>query len=174
MKVRAEFHLGEYTGKVILAAKPEEKADHLAMKLAAFAMFLPLGPVVEPGTDHPGLAGLDIRPDVCTFNEAGEMSIWIECGEVSINKLDKLARRVPETRIVVIKSENRQAIQLREKLKDVVKQGDRIEIWTWPEGAFRPWLLAMEDKTELYGEAQEKSFNLVINGFPYAVDLLSV
>ncbi|MCG3203632.1 MAG: hypothetical protein KCHDKBKB_00303 [Elusimicrobia bacterium] len=174
MKIRAELHLGDFSGKVILAAKPEEKADHLAMKLAAFTMFLPMGPIVEPSTDHPGLAGLDIRPDVCTLNEAGEIDVWIECGEVSINKLDKLARRLPETRIVVIKSDRRQALHLRERLTDEVKQGERIEIWTWLEGAFQTWLKAMEDKTELYGEAHEKSFNLVINGIPYAVDLISV
>lgn len=173
MKVRGELHLGDYSGNVILAAKPEEKADHLAMKLAAFAMFLSRGPIVEPSTDHPGLVGLDIRPDVCVMNEAGEISVWIECGEVSINKLDKLARRLPETRIVVIKSERHQATQMRQKLDAAVKQGARIEIWTWPEGTFSTWLQAMEDKTELYGDAHEKSFNLVINGVPYAVDLIS-
>ncbi len=174
MKIRGELHLGDHSAKVILAAKPEEKADHLAMKLAAFAMFLPLGPVVEPSTDHPGLAGIDIRPDVCAMNDAGEISIWIECGEVSINKLDKLARRLPETRIVVIKSEMRQAQQLRQRLTDEVKQGARVEIWTWPEGAFKTWLNAMEDKTELFGDAHEKSFNLVVNHVPYAVDLIAV
>lgn len=174
MKIRGELHLGDHSGKVILAAKPEEKVDHLAMKLAAFAMFLPFGPVVEPSTDHPGLAGLDIRPDVCTMNDAGEIAIWVECGEVSLNKLDKLARRLPETRIVVLKAEMRQAAQLRRRLDDEVKHGARIEIWTWPAGAFPIWLNAMEDKTELFGEAHEKSFNLVINGIPYAVDLLSV
>jgi hypothetical protein len=55
-----------------------------------------------------------------------------------------------------------------------VRQGDRIEIWTWPEGAFATWLRAMEDKTELYGEAHERSFNLVVNQVPYAVDLIAV
>lgn len=174
MKIRGELHLGGVSAKVILAAKPEERVDHLAMKLAAFAMFLPAGPVVEPSTDHPGLAGLDIRPDVCAMNDAGEISIWIECGEVSINKLDKLARRLPETRIVVIKADMRSAAQLRERLTDEVKQGARIEIWTWPQGTFQPWLNAMEDKTELFGDAHEKSFNLVINNVPYAVDLISV
>jgi uncharacterized protein YaeQ len=174
MKIRGELHLGEHSGKVILAAKPEEKLDHLAMKLAAFAMFLPDGPVVEPATDHPGLQGLDIRPDVCTTNDAGELAAWIECGEVSINKLDKLARRLPETRIIVIKSEMRQATQLRARLTDEVKHGARIEIWTWPEGTFKTWLNAMEDKTELFGDAHEKSFNLVVNNIAYAVDLVSV
>ncbi len=174
MKIRGELHLGDYSGKVILAAKPEEKLDHLALKLAAFAMFLPRGPVVEPSTDHPGLMGLDIRPDVCTFNDAGEINVWIECGEVSLNKLDKLARRLPETRIIVLKSEQRQATQQRQRLNDEIKHGARVEIWTWRENEFQPWLRAMEDKTELFGEAHEKSFNLVVNGVPYAVDLISV
>ncbi len=175
MKIRGELSLGGISSKVILVAKPEEKADHLAMKLAAFAMFLPLGPVVSPAMDHPGLAGLEIRPDVCAFNDAGEVSLWVECGEVSINKLDKLTRRLPETRIVVIKAQMRQAKQLRESLTDEVRHGKRIEIWTWPDAeSFDVWLHAMEDKTELFGEAHEMSFNLVVNQIAYAVDLVSV
>ncbi len=63
---------------------------------------------------------------------------------------------------------------MRAVLQEQIRQGDRVEIWTWPEGDFKTWLHALEDKTELYGEAHERSFNLVVNNVPYVVDLLSV
>jgi uncharacterized protein YaeQ len=173
MKIRAELHLGSDIQRVILAAKPEEKADHLALKLAAFAMFHEFRPTVEPSAQHPALLGMDIRPDLFFLNEAGDISTWIECGEVSINKLDKLTRRLPQTRIVVLKTTKHQADRLRITLGEQVRMGARIEIWTWPDNEFKTWLHALEEKTEIFGEAHEKSFNLVVNQTPIAVDLVS-
>lgn len=174
MKIRAELHLGDHSGKVILAARPEETADHLAMKLAAFAMFLPGDPIVEPSTDHPALQGLDVKPDVCVLDEGGGVKVWIECGEVSLNKLDKLSRRLTTARIVVIKSHYHQAVRLRAELEEKVRQSHKVEVWTWKEGDFKPWLHAMQDKTELYGDAHEKSFNLVVNNVAYSADLIEL
>ena len=173
MKIRGELHLNGREFKVILVARPEEKADHLAMKLAAVAMFMSSNPIVEPSADHPALQQADFRPDVMTLNDGGEIVLWIECGEVSVNKLDKVTRRFPSARIIVIKSRARQATQLRDMLSDI-RNGARIEIWTWPDGAFDQWLRAMQDKTEIFGEADEKSFNLVVNHEPYVTDLVSV
>ena len=174
MKIRAELHLGNHSGKVILAGRPEETADHLAMKLAAFAMFLPEDPIVEPSPDHPALDGYEVRPDVCVLDDGGQIKLWIECGEVSINKIDKISRRLTGARIIVLKAQRHQALKMRAVLQEQIRQGDRVEIWHWPEGDFKTWLHALEDKTELYGEAHERSFNLVVNNVPYAVDLLAV
>ncbi len=174
MKIRAELHLGADVQRVILAAKPEEKADHLALKLAAFAMFHNFHPTVEPSTQHPALQGMDIRPDLFYLDEGGDIATWIECGEVSINKLDKLTRRYPHARIVVLKTTKHQADRLRVALQEQVRLGGRIEIWTWPKDEFKEWLRALEDKTEIFGEAHEKSFNVVVNQTPIAMDLISV
>src|SRR4051812_23037851 len=127
MKIRAELHLGNYSGKFILAARPEETAAHLGLKLAACAMFLAENPIVDPSSDHVALQGYDVRPDVCVLDEGGQMKLWIECGEVSINKLDKLARRLNSARIVVLKSHRHQSLQLRARLESQVRQGERIE-----------------------------------------------
>jgi uncharacterized protein YaeQ len=174
MKIRAELHLGNYSGKVILAGRPEETAEHLALKLAAVAMFLPGDPIVDPSPDHPALDGYEVRPDVCVLDDGGQIKAWIECGEVSINKIDKISRRLTGARIVVLKSQRHQALKMRAVLQDQIRQGDRVEIWTWPADTFKHWLAALEDKTELYGEAHERSFNLVVNNVPYAVDLVSL
>jgi hypothetical protein len=166
--------LGGLSSKVLLVPKPEEKIDHLAMKLAAYAMFLPYAPVVEPSADHPSLYGFDIKPDVLAIDEGGGIKIWIECGEVTVNKLDKVVRRLPQTRLIVIKAMMRQAKQLRETLDAEVRQAARIQIWTWPEGDFQRWVSALADKTEIFGDAHEKSFNLVVNDTAYDCDLIEV
>jgi uncharacterized protein YaeQ len=173
MKIRCDLHL-EITSKVILVARPEEKIDHLALKLAGYAMFLKMEPIVEPSTDHPALSDIDFRPDVCALNEAGEINLWVECGAVALNKLDKVSRRFTTARIIVLKATLAEARRLRADVNDQLKYGSKIEIWTWPEGEFTAWKNALEDKTELFGEAHERWFNLVVNQTPYAVELISV
>jgi len=143
------------------------------MKLAAVAMFLPQSPIVDPSADHPALSDFDVRPDVLGVNMAGEIALWVECGETSTNKLDKVSRRLGQARIVVIKESMRQAKRQREVLNESVRQGQRIEIWTWKPGDFETWLKALGEKVEIFGDAHEKSFNLVVNQTPYAVDMLS-
>jgi uncharacterized protein YaeQ len=173
MKLRCELHL-EKTGNLILVAKPEETLDHLAMKLAAYAMFLADEPVVEPSSDHPALAGTDFRPDMFALNDAGEIRLWVECGAVAMHKLNKVTRLFPYARVIVLKGRLHEAQRLRKDADDELKHAGRIEIWTWPEGTFDLWKQALAEKTELYGEARERSFNLVVNQSAYAVDLLSV
>lgn len=172
MKIRTEIHLGGEPTKLFLATRLEEKADHLALKLAAAVMFHSRKTLVDPSADHPALSGLTHRPDVCLLDDAGQISHWIECGTVSIRKLDKISRRLPHARILILKSTVAEAERLRSSLKEDVKRGERIEIWTWPENEFKNWLSYLEEKTEIFGEAGEKAFNLVVNNNPYAVDLL--
>lgn len=174
MKLRCDLHLGQHASKLLLVPKPEEPFEHLALKLAAYAMFLPLSPVVEPSSNHPALMGSDIKPDVFTMDESGAISIWIECGSVSLNKLDKATRRFPQARIVVLKATLQEAERLRKELREQVRHEGRIDIWTWKNNDFSIWRSALDEKTEIFGEAHEKSFNLVVNDVAYAVDLVSV
>lgn len=137
-------------------------------------MFDELRPIVEPSSNHPSLGDLDLKPDVMILDEGGGISHWIECGPVSLNKLDKVARRLHSTRVIVLKASLREAHQLRKQLEDETRQSKRVEIWTWPDPMFRNWLNALHEKTELFGEARERSFNLVVNEIAYHTELISV
>lgn len=174
MKLRCELHLGSLTSKVVLVPKSEEKLDHLALKLAAYTMFLPQNPIVEPSSDHPSLLSCDIRPDLMALNISGEIDLWIECGFVSMRKLDKVTRRFPKARKIILKTSEREALRLRTDAKEQVKHHERLEIWCWPGEEFKTWLRAMEEKVEIFGEAHEKFLNLVVNQTAIAVDLQAV
>lgn len=174
MKLRCELHLNGKMSRVILFAKPEETLTHLALKLAAYAMFMPLNPIIEPSTDHSSLAGYEHKPDVMGLTDGGDISLWLECGQVSINKLDKITRRLHNSRIIVLKPTLREAKQMREFAERDVKQHQRLEIWTWQGNEFEPWAKALDEKTEIFGEAQERSLNLVVNNTAYSVDLITV
>jgi len=174
MKIRCDLHLNGKNRKIYLVPRPEEKLDHLALKLAAIAMFFDLNPIVEPSPDHPSLYGFAHRPDACVLDEGGQITHWIECGNVTLHKLDKIIRKLSGGRIIVLKATLREAEKLRKDLTAEVKNSERVEIWAWKDEEFKVWLKAIAEKTEIFGESREESFNLVINEVPYAASLASV
>lgn len=174
MKLRCELHLDGRVGRLILVPRREETLDHLALKLAAYAMFNAREPSVEPSSNHPALIGTDFRPDVMALDEAGTVNLWIECGAVTINKVDKVTRRFPYARVVVIKATEREALRLRADVDENVRHARRIEIWAFKDGDFAAWRQALGEKTEIFGDAAEKTFNLVVNETAFAAELVSL
>ena len=173
MKIRCDVNLNGHSEKVILVARPEEKADHLALKLAAYALFL--GRATHRRhllrSSRFGLDGIFVPIFAQGLNEAGRRSA---CGsnaaEVSINKLDKVAKRFPYARIVVLKEKRIPSRALaRAGFPEVVRNSGayRNLVLASREPSLR-WLNALQEKTELFGETEERSLNLVINDVAYA------
>lgn len=172
MNLRCDLHVNGRQKKLVLASQPEETFDHLALKLAAYLFFWKEEPVADPSLKHPALLGQEFRPALMALNDSGEVRLWIECGHVSLNKLDKLTRRFPHARWVVLKATPEEGRRLRRDLTD--KEVRRwIDIWAWPGDSFRQWRNAVEEKVEVFGETQEHMMNLTVNNVPLAVDLVA-
>jgi uncharacterized protein YaeQ len=121
------------------------------------------------------MAGQEFRPDLVALNDAGEIKLWIECGNVTVNKMDKLIRRYREARIVVLKETVHEAQNLRKMLaKNDIAHSERIEVLAFPGDSFKEWFRAIEETVEIVGEAGEKSFNLVVNAVPLSFDFQAV
>ena len=127
--------------------------------------------MVDAGPKHPALLGQEYIPDLMALNEAGEVSLWVECGKTTINKLAKVSRRFRWARLVVLKETEREALQMREVVDAELGAKAGVEIVAWPAGTFKEWLGALADKVEVYGEAGDLSLNLTVNEHPLAVDL---
>lgn len=170
MALRCDIHLNGGHRKLILSPRPEETHDHLALKLAAFLLFWAEEPVVDPSAKHPALLDQEFRPDLMALDLSGRMALWIECGFTSLNKLEKLPRRFPHARFVVIRESLRDGERVRRDLNDCLTRGT-VDVWAWREEDFKLWRDALDDKTEVFGDVQGRSFNLTINQTPLAVDL---
>jgi len=163
------------TKKLVLVSQENETLEHLALKLASFVLFFNLNPLVEVSSRNPAISNQEFKPDLLSLNEAGEIRLWIECGNVATHKLNKLIRRYRDARIVVLKGTHREAQNLRLALaKNDVAHSDRIEIFTFPDGQFEGWLKILEERVEIVGEIEEKSFNLVANGVSFSFDFVGV
>ncbi|MFH1619126.1 MAG: YaeQ family protein [bacterium] len=175
MKIRCELHINGGTRRVLLAGKEEETAEHLALRLSACMLFWEYRPAVGVGPRDPALSGMEFLPDLMGTGEDGRISLWVECGNVTVNKLSKLSRRLREARIVVLKESREDGLRLRAAVRDqITKEGDRIEILCWPAQEFRRWAGVLEESNHAVGEAQGCSLNMVLNESAFAVQLLPV
>lgn len=170
MALRCDIHLNGGHRKLILAAKPEEPPAHLALKLAAFVLCWEDNPIVDPSAKHPALLNQEFRPDLMALDAGGGVALWVECGPTSLNKLEKLPRRFPHARFLVIKENPREGERLRRDLNDRLSRGT-VAVWSWREEDFSLWKSALDEKIEIFGESTGRSLNLVINATPLAVDL---
>lgn len=172
LKLRCDLHLNGGSRKLVLVPGLHETDEHLALKLAAYLLFWDQEPVVEASPRHPALLGQEFIPDLLAVNEAGEISLWVECGKITMHKLGKLTRRFRWARLVVMRENEREALRTRSQVQDELgDKGKLVEILAWPQGAFPGWLGAMADKIEVYGEAGGLGLNLTVNEHPLAVDL---
>lgn len=173
MKLRCDLHLNEDHRRLLLAAEREETLEHLALKLSAFLLFWGQNPKVAPSLQHPALLGQEFRPDLMGLNATGEIALWVECGTITLHKLNKLTRRHPSARLVVIKASETAARRLRADATDQVDRHARLEIWAWPTEPFLVWLRALAETVTVVGEARGRSLNLVINDVPLVTDILA-
>jgi uncharacterized protein YaeQ len=170
VRIRCDLFLNGGHRRLLLVSQPQETLEHLALKLSAFLLFWDHDPSVEISLRHPALAGQEFRPDLAAFDVGGGIALWVECGNVALHKLGKLARRYPEARLAVVKASRAEAVKLRQDLEDE-ERAARIEIISWPQGAFAQWTRALSETVHVVGEASGLSLNLVLNETPVAVDL---
>jgi uncharacterized protein YaeQ len=87
----------EVRTRLFLSKHAGESIEHVLMKLLAYALFY-----------HPGLrvevpVGQHHKPDLVRTDERGEPVQWIDCGETTLRKLERITRHNRRTRIDIVK-----------------------------------------------------------------------
>ncbi|MDE2490655.1 MAG: YaeQ family protein [Elusimicrobia bacterium] len=170
MRIRGDLLVNGETRKPYLVGAPSEPDEHLAHRLAAYLLFWNEAPILDASPKTPALAGYEFLPDLLALDAAGEAKLWVECGTITLHKLTKVTRRLPRGRIVVMKETEREAARLRRDLEAQFDRPERVEILGWPDGAFRAWCAAVGEKTEIFGEADGRAINAVVNEVPLVVE----
>lgn len=174
MKIRCDLHLNGAHRRLVLVPQQAETLEHLALKLSGFLLFWDYAPLVELSLKHPALAGQDFKPDLVALDGSGGISLWVECGKVALHKLDKMTRRYPSAKLVVLKATEAEARRLREDAREKLDRQELLEIWAWRQADFEAWKGALRENTHVLGEASGRSLNLVINETPLAADLAAL
>lgn len=115
MSAKYSFHLKSADArlplpeKIIIGRQEEETVLHVALKFLAFLIFhrerLQIG--VNLHSDN-----IPFVPDLVQLDYELRPKLWVECGQCSVGKLNKLAVKVPEAEIWIMKPSPADADQL--------------------------------------------------------------
>ncbi len=100
--------------KILIAQNETETIAHVVLKLLAFLLFARERLQIEPRLHNDNIRFV---PDLVQLDYELRPSLWVECGECSIAKLDKLAVKAPEAEIWIVRRSPSEAEHLRRAME---------------------------------------------------------
>ena len=127
--------------KIVFGKMSYESEFHVHAKALLYALY---------HKDYPTLrveAKLDERfqPDLCAADYDGTMRFWAECGNVSLNKIEKLFKKYRQAHFVFVKEERDIPVfekNLKKQLKEM-RSLPLVDIIVYPEH-FQEWNVSEE------------------------------
>jgi uncharacterized protein YaeQ len=119
-RLRSEDFTRPLPGTLIIGQQETETPRHILLKLLAYLWFYREGLRMEPRLHDDNIP---FRPDVVQLDYQLRPVLWVECGECSIQKLDRLAVKVNEAEIWVLK-------RSRAELDDLIAAMRKAELRT--------------------------------------------
>lgn len=101
-------------GSIIIAQNDTETIAHVVLKMLGYVLFYRDRLQIEGDVQNDAIP---FQPDLLWLDYEMRPKLWIECGECGVNKLHKLAVKVPEAEIWVLKRSLAQAEQLLAMMK---------------------------------------------------------
>src|SRR5689334_17093342 len=89
-----------FPSKLIVGRQDTETAGHVLLKALGYLLFFRERLQVDVNLHDPAIP---YRPDLVQLDYELRVRLWVECGECNVIKLDRLAVKVPEAEIWVIK-----------------------------------------------------------------------
>ncbi len=118
-QLRSEERRRAFPHKIIIGQRETESPTHVVLKLLGYLLFFRERLQIEPRLD---LDLIPYEPDLLQFNYELRPVLWVECGECNVVKLDRLAVKVPEAEIWVVK---RSVADAENLLRHMAKAGLR-------------------------------------------------
>ena len=100
-------------GKIIIAQHETETEQHVIIKLMGYVLFYREQIQIEPRLQDDNIPFV---PDLIAFDYTLRPTLWVECGECTVAKLDRLAVKVPEAEIWVVSRSREEAESLRQAM----------------------------------------------------------
>ncbi len=106
MSSKFSFHLEsqdrrrQLPSKIIIGRQDTETITHVALKFLAYLIFFRERLQIETNLH---IDSIPFVPDICQLDYELRPKLWVECGECSVSKLNKLAVKVPEAEIWIMK-----------------------------------------------------------------------
>ena len=117
MASKYTFHFADNT-KIVQERRGGESDRHIVLKLLGYMLYFELRPKIEIAVSD---NKREYRPDVVAFDASGNIVVWVDCGQITLRKVDDLTRQLDTAPIVIIKPTFREmegyAVQAMKKVK---------------------------------------------------------
>lgn len=115
--------------KLVMAGWNGEMGWHLALKLLGFLLFFEQKPRIETGI------GWHFKPDLVCLDARGDVELWIDCGNIAVKKIDRVATKVGAPgRFFILKRRRSGARLLRLALQGKVRRPERVTLIAFDDG----------------------------------------
>ena len=111
--------------KILIAQHDTETIAHVTLKLLAFLIFWRPRLQIESNLHQDDIPFI---PDLVQLDYTLQPALWVECGECSVAKLDKLAVKCHDAEIWVVKRSPAAAEQLWAAMKKAELRRDRYQL----------------------------------------------
>lgn len=119
----------DYSEKLVVGAFNNEAGSHIALKLLAYLMFIKQSPRID---EDPGW---NVVPDLLARDASGEISLWVDCGSVSVKKADTIATKARDKiQFYVFRGTEREMDQFYKQIQDKVKHLHNIKCVSFDDG----------------------------------------
>jgi uncharacterized protein YaeQ len=119
----------ERVEKLVVGAFDNESGEHIALKLLAYLMFINKRPHIDEDV------GWNFMPDLIARDDAGAITLWVDCGSVSIKKVDTIATKVRDNiDFFVFRKTERDMQQFYQAIKDKIKHLQNVKCVSFDDG----------------------------------------
>ena len=159
--LKSEERRRDLPPKIIVGQKENESARHVLLKFLAYVIFFRERVQIEARLHNDDIP---FEPDIVALDYSLHPILWVECGDCGVAKLDKLAVKVPESEIWVVKRSLSEAEGLYDAMAKAELRRDRYGLigldaemfdemlglfaprnqFTWHRGEFDPPQLQFE------------------------------
>ena len=131
MSAKFSFHLESQDkrralpSKIIIGRQETETLAHVALKLLAFLIFFRERLQIEANLHQDDIPFV---PDLVQLDYELRPRLWVECGECGVQKLHKLAVKVPDAEIWIVKRSVAEAQHLLQAMAKAELRQNRYQV----------------------------------------------
>ena len=167
MASKYTFHFADNT-KIVQERRGGESDRHIVLKLLGYMLYYEQRPRIEipVGLDRRGY-----RPDVVAFDANGSVTLWVDCGQITLRKVDDLTRQRQGMPFVIIKAARSEmegyALQAAKK----VKRLDLVLLLSFDPDFVPSLIAALGHNNHLTWTREGSALCVTLNGTEYVTTL---
>ena len=146
--------------RVIFSSPPGESTWHVALKLLAFLLYRRRAPLVERSV------GQRFKPDLVVLRD-GRVRLWIDCGETSLRKLDRVVAGNPGARIVIVKDTARRLDLYSNLAAGALRDGSRVCCLAFSDGLVAGMARDLRQRNRVASSFGPAGLSIELNGDSY-------